>query len=133
MLVATPPAGCRLHPLIPPYFFNPLPSHVLFFFVLLFAKGCKQRAKLAVFWRKYLVFLMQGHSSALWKIFDILVYLSYSLHRCTDGCVGVLRCPRLRLNSLVDPPGVDGGTGGSLRLQHTLLLPGARQRGGGGG
>lgn len=29
-------------------------------------------------------------------------------------------------------PGVDGGPGSPLSLQHTLLLPGARQRGGGG-
>lgn len=30
-------------------------------------------------------------------------------------------------------PGVDGGPGSPLSLQHTLLLPGAGQRGGGGG
>lgn len=30
-------------------------------------------------------------------------------------------------------PGLDRRTGGALSLQHTLLLPGAGQRGGGGG
>lgn len=100
---------------------------VLFSF---FAEGCKRRAKLAVFQEKsnlqyfgYKATPVQSGKMILFRYIYVPAYC-FTVVRASLGSMTDVSC---------GPPGVDGGAGSPLGVQHTLLLPGARQRGGGGG